>query len=137
MDLPIDDKDLVTIVEALNPHRSKVSYLIEDKILYASDYFDQMYVYAIQLIEKGKAYVDDQDSDTIKNNRGTLSEPGIDSPFRNRSIDENLQLFHAMKDGKYDNGAKGELFSKDCIKYDMSIVYKILSDFINNCKSIV
>ena len=95
--------------EYVNSIIKDVSWLgfnIEDKILYASDYFDQMYVYAIQLIEKGKAYVDDQDSDTIKNNRGTLSEPGIDSPFRDRSIDENLKLFHAMRDGKYDNGEK-------------------------------
>ena len=79
--------------EYVNSIIKDVSWLgfdIEDKILYASDYFDQMYVYAIQLIEKGKAYVDDQDSDTIKNNRGTLSEPGTDSPFRDRSIDENL-----------------------------------------------
>ena len=101
---PIKEND-----EYVNSIIQDVSWLgfnIEDKILYASDYFDQMYAYAIRLIEKGKAYVDDQDSDTIKNNRGTLSKPGIESPFRDRSIDENLKLFHEMKDGKYDNGEK-------------------------------
>ena len=60
--------------------------------LFASDYFEQMYNYAIFLIEKGKAYVDDQTSLQIKKNRGTLNEPGSESPFRNRSVEKNLEL---------------------------------------------
>ena len=78
----------------------------ENNILYASDYFDRMYIYAIQLIEKGKAYVDDQDAETIKLSRGTLNQPGINSPYRNRSINENLDLFHKMKTGRYKDGEK-------------------------------
>ena len=77
-----------------------------NKPLYASDYFEKMYDYAIALIKIGKAYVDDQDSISIKNSRGTLTAPGINSPFRNRTIDENLELFAKMKDGKYENGSK-------------------------------
>ena len=77
-----------------------------NNILYASDYFDQMYGYAIQLIKKGKAYVDDQDAETIKLSRGTLNKPGINSPYRDRSITENLELFKSMKKGQYKNGEK-------------------------------
>ena len=77
-----------------------------NKPFYASDYFEKMYDYAIALIKIGKAYVDDQDSIAIKTSRGTLTAPGINSPFRNRTIDENLELFAKMKDGKYENGSK-------------------------------
>jgi len=74
--------------------------------LYASDYFDTMYNYAIVLIKKGKAYVDDQTNIEIKNNRGTLNTPGINSPFRDRTIKENLDLFHDMKNKKFKDGEK-------------------------------
>ena len=74
--------------------------------VFASDYFDQMYAYAIQLIEKGMAYVDDQSGNQIRESRGTLNEPGIDSPFRNRSVEENLDLFERMKNGDFKNGEK-------------------------------
>ena len=67
--------------------------------VFASDYFEQMYVYAVQLIEKGKAYVDDQNGDQIRESRGTLNEPGIDSPYRNRSVEENLDVFEGMGSG--------------------------------------
>ena len=83
-----------------------LEFNVNNKILFASDYFDQMFDYAIELIHKGKAYVDDQDSDTIKNNRGTLNESGINSPFRERSINENLELFKNMKNGSYNDGEK-------------------------------
>ena len=78
----------------------------EDRLFYASDYFDQMHAYAIQLIEKGKAYVCDLSGDDIRNTRGTLKEPGTESPFRNRSVDENLNLFDRMKIGEFANGEK-------------------------------
>jgi len=71
---------------------------------FASDYFDQLYDYAIDLIKQGNAYVDSQSADEIRAGRGTLKEPGVDGPFRNRSIDENLQLFEDMKAGKYGDG---------------------------------
>ncbi|WP_173452820.1 glutamine--tRNA ligase/YqeY domain fusion protein [Eubacterium pyruvativorans] len=77
-----------------------------EKRCWASDYFDQMYEAALELIRKGKAYVDDQSADQIRETRGTLTEPGVESPFRSRTVEENLQLFEEMKDGKYGNGEK-------------------------------
>ena len=74
--------------------------------LYASDYFDQMFELANQLIQKNKAYVDDQSGKQIQETRGTLNEPGTESPFRNRSIEENLDLFNKMKTGEFGNGEK-------------------------------
>ncbi len=78
----------------------------EDRILYASDYFDKMYEYAVKLIKKGKAYVDDLSAEEIRNYRGTLTEPGKESPYRNRTIEENLELFEQMKKGNFQNGEK-------------------------------
>ena len=70
------------------------------------DYFPQMYEAAIRLIKNGKAYVDDLSADEIRQYRGTLTEPGKESPYRNRSVEENLQLFEEMKEGKYADGTK-------------------------------
>lgn len=74
--------------------------------LYASDYFPQLYAFAVELIKKGLAYVDDSTSEEMAAQKGTLTEPGVNSPFRNRTIEENLQLFEDMKAGKYPDGAK-------------------------------
>jgi glutaminyl-tRNA synthetase len=74
--------------------------------LYASDYFEQLYEWAIVLIKKGLAYVDDQTQEEIRETRGTISTPGIDSPWRNRSVEENLRLFEEMREGKYAEGDK-------------------------------
>src|SRR5205814_10105200 len=74
--------------------------------LYASDYFDQLYEFAVKLINKGLAYVDDSSAEEIAALKGTPTQPGTDSPFRNRSIEENLQLFSAMKAGEYKDGEK-------------------------------
>jgi glutaminyl-tRNA synthetase len=71
---------------------------------FASDYFDQLYAYAVQLIEQGDAYVDSQTAEEIRANRGTLTEPGVAGPYRDRSVAENLQLFEDMKVGKYADG---------------------------------
>ena len=73
---------------------------------YASDYFDQLYDWAIALIKKGKAYVDDQTQEQIRLGRGTIQQPGTESPWRNRSVEENLRLFEEMKEGKYADGEK-------------------------------
>lgn len=73
---------------------------------YASDYFEQLYEWAIVLIKKGLAYVDDQTLEEIRLNRGTVQEAGKNSPFRNRSVEENLKLFQEMRDGKYKDGEK-------------------------------
>ncbi|MFI3330888.1 MAG: glutamine--tRNA ligase/YqeY domain fusion protein [Rikenellaceae bacterium] len=73
---------------------------------YASDYFDQLYLWAEDLITKGKAYVDDQNQEQIRQGRGTVTNPGTESPYRNRGVEENLELFRAMRDGKFEDGAK-------------------------------
>ena len=77
-----------------------------DKRLWASDYFDEMYDCAVTLIKKGRAYVCDLNADQIREYRGTLKEPGKESPYRNRSVEENLSLFEEMKQGKYADGEK-------------------------------
>jgi glutaminyl-tRNA synthetase len=71
---------------------------------FASDYFDQLYEYAITLIKQGDAYVDSQSADEIRVNRGTLKQPGVDSPYRNRGVEENMQIFTDMKAGEYADG---------------------------------
>ena len=78
----------------------------EDRLLYASDYFDKMYEWAVQLIKAGKAYVCDLSGDEIRDTRGTLTEAGKESPYRNRSIEENLDLFERMRKGEFPNGSK-------------------------------
>ncbi|HIN02168.1 MAG TPA: glutamine--tRNA ligase/YqeY domain fusion protein [Candidatus Marinimicrobia bacterium] len=78
----------------------------EDRLFYASDYFDQMHDFAVQLIQDGNAYVCDLTGDEIRETRGTLNEPGTESPFRNRSVDENLDFFNRMMKGEFGNGEK-------------------------------
>lgn len=78
----------------------------EDRLFFASDYFDQMYECAVFLIKKGKAFVCDLSAEEIREYRGDFTNPGKESPYRNRSIEENLQLFEEMKDGKYQDGEK-------------------------------
>ena len=77
-----------------------------DKELYASDYFEQLYQWAEELIQRGLAYVDDQTQDEIRVNRGTVDKPGIPSPWRDRTPEENLKLFREMRAGKYAEGEK-------------------------------
>jgi glutaminyl-tRNA synthetase len=78
----------------------------EDRLYYASDYFDCLYEYAVELIQKGLAYVDDLNADEVREYRGTLTEPGKNSPYRNRSVEENLDLFRRMKDGEFAEGSR-------------------------------
>ncbi len=99
--------------------------------LYASDYFDQLYDWAVQLIKEGKAYVDDQTPEEISKQRGTTKEPGKESPFRNRSVEENLDLFQRMKNGEFDSGsrvlrAKINMASPNMLLRD-PIMYRILN----------
>ena len=77
-----------------------------EKECYASDYFDQLYEWAEELIKRGLAYVDDETQEEISAHRGTVDKPGIESPYRNRSVEENLRLFREMKEGKYADGEK-------------------------------
>lgn len=96
-------------VEYVNSIKEDVQWLgftWDDRMFYASDYFDTLYDYAVKLIKLGKAYVDDLSGDEIREYRGTFSTPGKESPYRNRSVEENLRLFAEMKEGKYGNGEK-------------------------------
>ncbi len=101
-----------------------------DKELYASDYFDRMYECAVELIKKGLAYVCDYNADQIRATRGTLTEPGQNSPNRDRSIEENLRLFEEMKDGKYADGEKVLRAKIDMASPNMNmrdpVIYRIL-----------
>ena len=78
----------------------------EGRLFYASDYFDQLYDWAVQLIKAGKAYVCDLSAEEVRRYRGTLTEPGIESPFRNRSVEENLDMFERMRAGEFPDGAR-------------------------------
>src|SRR5208282_3226128 len=101
-----------------NPEREDVEYVESikndvswlgfkwDGLYYASDYFDQLYEWAVKLIKAGKAYVDDSSAEEISKNRGTLTEPGKDSPYRNRSVEENLNLFERMRAGEFPDGSR-------------------------------
>ena len=102
-----------------NPHKEDVEYVEsiqedvrwlgfdwEDRLFYASDYFEQLYNYAVELIESGKAYVCDLTADETREYRGTLTEPGKESPYRNRSVEENLELFQKMRAGEFEDGSK-------------------------------
>ncbi len=96
-------------IEYINSIKEDIKWLgadWEDREFYASNYFDQLYEYAVILIKKGKAYVCDLTADEIKGFRGTLTEPGKESPYRNRSIEENLELFERMKNGEFPDGSK-------------------------------
>ncbi len=96
-------------VEYVNSIIEDVKWLgadFEDRLFFASDYFEQMYQWAVELIKKGKAYVCDLNAEEIRKTRGTLTEPGVESPYRNRSIEENLDLFERMRKGEFPDGAK-------------------------------
>ena len=102
----------------------------ENRIYFASDYFQQMYDYAIQLINNGNAYVCDLTSEDIKETRGTLQKPGTQSPYRERTIDENLSLFERMKSGEFENGSKTLRAKIDMSHPNMNmrdpVIYRIL-----------
>ena len=101
-----------------NPSKEKTEYVdaikqdikwlgfVWDKETYASDFFDKIYNFAIELIKKGKAFVCDMTAEEISLNRGTLTQPGKESPYRNRSVEENLKLFEHMKNGEFEDGSK-------------------------------
>lgn len=98
-------KEDMEYVDAIEEDVKWLGFQWDDR-LWASDYFDKMYEYAIRLIKKGKAFVCDLNADEIREYRGTLKEPGRESPYRNRSVEENLRLFEEMKEGKYGDGEK-------------------------------
>jgi glutaminyl-tRNA synthetase len=99
-------KEEVEYVESIKQDVRWLGFDWDDRLFFASDYFEQMYQYAVQLIKQGQAYVCDLSADEITQYRGTLTEPGKDSPFRKRSIEENLDLFERMRAGEFPNGSR-------------------------------
>ncbi len=99
-------KETVEYVDNIMNDVKWLGFTWEDRLHFTSDYFDTLYNYAVKLIKLGKAYVDDLTKEEMKEYRGTFSEPGKESPYRNRSVEENLRLFEEMKAGKYADGEK-------------------------------
>jgi glutaminyl-tRNA synthetase len=99
-------KEDVEYVESIMEDARWLGFDWGDRLFYASDYFEQLYQYAVQLIKDGKAYVCDLSADEIREYRGTLTEPGIESPYRNRQEEENLELFKRMRAGEFEDGSR-------------------------------
>ena len=123
-------KEETEFVEAIMDDIHWLGYDWEDRLFYASDYFQQLYDWAVQLIKDGKAYVDDLSADEIREYRGTLTEPGKNSPYRDRSIEENLDLFERMRQGEFPDGArvlraKIDMASPNIVMRD-PVMYRIL-----------
>ncbi|MDG2297425.1 MAG: glutamine--tRNA ligase/YqeY domain fusion protein [Gammaproteobacteria bacterium] len=123
-------KETTDFVEAIIKDVAWLGFDWGNRLTHASDYFDEIYDCAIELIEEGHAYVDNQTGEEIRQARGTLNEPGTDSPYRNRSVAENLGLFERMRSGEFDNGenvlrAKIDMSSPNINLRD-PIIYRIL-----------
>ncbi|HOL73359.1 MAG TPA: glutamate--tRNA ligase family protein, partial [Bryobacteraceae bacterium] len=99
-------KEEVEYVESIIEDVRWLGFDWEDRLYYASDYFEQLYQWAVQLIKAGKAYVCDLTPEQIREYRGTLTEPGRESPWRNRSVEENLNLFERMRAGEFPDGSR-------------------------------
>ena len=123
-------KEEIEFIEAIKEDVKWLGFSWEGSPKFASDYFDQLYLWAEHLIAAGKAYVDDLTAEEIREYRGTLTEPGKPSPFRDRDIDENLDLFRRMKDGEFAEGqrvlrAKIDLTSGNINLRD-PVIYRII-----------
>lgn len=122
-------KEDMEYVEAIKEDIQWLGYTWDD-LCFASNYFAQMYEYAVFLIKKGKAYVDDQTPDQIRDMRGSLTEPGRNSPYRNRSVEENLTLFDQMRKGEYREGEKVLRAKVDMTSPNLNmrdpVIYRIL-----------
>ena len=120
-------KEDIRYEEAIKEDVRWLGFDWEDRIYYASDYFEQLYEYALRLISEGRAYVDDLSAEEVREHRGTLSEPGRESPSRQRSVEENLRLFQGMRNGDFDDGqyvlrakidmASGNMNMRDPVMY--------------------
>lgn len=99
-------KEDVEYVDSIQADVKWLGFSWDKRMYYASDYFEKLYEFAVQLIKNGKAYVDDSNAEEIRAMRGTLTEAGKESPYRNRSVEENLALFEAMKQGEFADGEK-------------------------------
>jgi glutaminyl-tRNA synthetase len=125
-------KESTEYVDAIKRDVRWLGFDWEDREYYASDYFDQLYDHAVQLIKAGKAYVCDLSQDDIRQYRGTLTKPGKESPYRNRSVEENLDLFERMRAGEFENGArvlraKIDMASPNLLMRD-PVMYRILHE---------
>jgi len=100
------EKEEAEYVESIERDVRWLGFDWADRLYYASDYFEKLYDYAVTLIKKGKAYVCDLTADQIREYRGTLTEPGKESPYRMRSVDENLDLFRRMREGEFEDGSR-------------------------------
>ncbi|HLI84987.1 MAG TPA: glutamine--tRNA ligase/YqeY domain fusion protein [Bryobacteraceae bacterium] len=100
------EKEETEYVESIMDTIRWLGFDWEDRLYYASDYFEQLYEWAVELIKKGKAYVCDLSAEEVRQYRGTLTEPGKESPYRNRSVEENLDLFERMRKGEFPDGAR-------------------------------
>src|SRR5690554_5492575 len=98
------EKESQEYIDAIKADVEWLGFTWNGEVLYASDYFDQLYAFAEELIQKGKAYVCALSGDKVAEYRGTLTEPGRNSPYRDRPVEENLRLFREMRDGKYQDG---------------------------------
>jgi len=98
-------KEEVEYVDSIKEDVRWLGFDWDDRLYYASDYFEQLFNFGVQLIKSGKAYVDSLTADEIRQHRGTLTDPGRESPYRNRSVEENLDLFHRMRAGEFEDGA--------------------------------
>jgi len=123
-------KEEVEYVESIQEDIRWLGFDWGDRLFYASDYFEQLYEYAVQLIKKGKAYVCDLSADEIREYRGTLTEPGKDSPYRTRSVKENLDLFQLMRAGEFEDGLRVLRAKIDMASPNMNmrdpVMYRIL-----------
>ncbi|MFB0564441.1 MAG: glutamine--tRNA ligase/YqeY domain fusion protein [Candidatus Aminicenantaceae bacterium] len=99
-------KEDIEYVESIKNDVRWLGFDWEDREFYASDYFGKLYEYAVELVKKGKAYVCDLSTEQIRDYRGTLTKPGIESPYRNRSVEENLDLFTRMREGEFEDGSR-------------------------------
>ena len=122
-------KEDVEYVDSIQEDIRWLGFSWDDRCFYASDYFEQMYEYAVTLIKKGLAYVDDLSADEIRAHRGTLTEAGVESPYRNRSVEENLDLFTRMRAGEFPDGArvlraKIDMASPNLVMRD-TVIYRI------------
>lgn len=126
------EKEEQEYVDSIMEDVKWLGYQWNDKPYFASDYFDQLHAWAVKMIEAGVAYVDDQPQDKISEQRGVPTRPGIESPFRNRSVEENLDLFERMKNGEFKNGAKVLRAKVDMASPNMHmrdpIMYRILHE---------
>lgn len=123
-------KEEVEYVKSIEADVKWLGFDWDDREYFASDYFDTMYEYAKELIKKGKAYVDDQTPEQIKETRGDFGTPGTNSPYRDRPVEENLRLFEEMKEGKYKDGekvlrAKIDMASPNIVMRD-PVLYRIM-----------